>query len=49
MMESPAAPGFGHIVCEYLDEFARRDGRWYFAKRTMYLFLPTYEERPAGL
>jgi hypothetical protein len=48
MMESPAAPGFGHIVCEYHDAFARIDGRWYFAKRTMYLFLPTHEDRPAA-
>ncbi|TZG27979.1 nuclear transport factor 2 family protein [Sphingomonas montanisoli] len=48
MMESPTAPGFGHIVCEYHDKFARIDGRWYFTSRTMYLFLPTYEERPAS-
>ncbi|RVT89426.1 nuclear transport factor 2 family protein [Sphingomonas crocodyli] len=48
LMQTPMAPGFGALVCEYFDECVRIDGKWYFAKRTMFLFQPVYEERPAN-
>ena len=48
VMETPAAPGFGQLVCQYLEDLKRVDGKWYFARRTMYLFIPYREEQPSG-
>ena len=46
VMETPMAPGFGHLVCEYIEKLKRVDGKWYFAERKMYLYIPTREEQP---
>lgn len=46
VMETPEAPGFGHLICQYLEEFRRVDGRWYFSTRRMYLCVPYREEMP---
>jgi hypothetical protein len=48
VMETPMAPGFGHLVCEYLEEFQRVDGTWFFSIRRMYLHVP-YREQQVGL
>ncbi len=48
VMETPGAPGFGHLVCQYLEDLKRIDGKWYFARRRMYLFVPTREDQPVG-
>jgi ketosteroid isomerase-like protein len=46
VMETPMAPDFGHLVGDYVEEFARIDGKWYFAVRRMYLRVPYREEYP---
>jgi hypothetical protein len=47
VMETPAAPGFGHLVNQYIEEFERVRGVWYFSVRRMYLFIPYREPQPA--
>ncbi len=47
VMETPMAPGFGHLVCQYLEDLALVNGKWLFKVRKMYLFLPTREEMPS--
>jgi len=46
VMETPMAPGFGHLVCQYLEDLEKVNGKWLFKVRKMYLFLPTREEMP---
>ena len=46
VMETPSAPNFGHLVCQYIEKFERVNGKWYFAERKMYLYIPTREPQP---
>ena len=46
VMETPMAPGFVHLVCQYIEKLKRVNGQWLFAERKMYLFLPTHEPQP---
>jgi hypothetical protein len=47
VMETPMAPGFGHLVCQYLEDLERVDGKWLFKVRRMYLFVPAREDMPS--